>query len=196
VDEQRSTSLCAAAQLLLLQDRRVSSVVVALQGHEADLSTQRTQAKQEARLPPPDGYPSRPSHYQSSSSTRAHPALGLTVGQQKLDLIDKVKGRKAFADLRRSRRRAARGAVRISFVGDSRYEFPCFAFALSRKTGGAVQRNRIRRRLRAIAEELAPQFPPGAYLINASLEAQAMPYGELRANVSAAVAAIIRQEAR
>ena len=107
--------------------------------------------------------------------------------------IGRVKGRSAFQALRTSRRRGSAGPVRITFVGGVEFDRPCLAFALNRKVGGAVQRNRLRRRLRAIAEEFAPQLAPGAYLIAASSEAVTLPYGELRANVSAAIAATMQQ---
>jgi ribonuclease P protein component len=39
---------------------------------------------------------------------------------------------------------------------------PRLGLAVSRKLGGAVVRNRLKRRLRAAFEELAPRVPPGA----------------------------------
>ncbi len=51
------------------------------------------------------------------------------------------------------------------------------AFAVSRRTGGAVQRNRIRRRLRAALGQLPDQLQPGAaYLVGAGTEALTMPF--------------------
>jgi ribonuclease P protein component len=74
-------------------------------------------------------------------------------------------------------------------------EPPKVAFAIGRKVGGAVERNRLRRRLRAIASELAPNLRPGAYLIGAAPEAATLAFGDLRTHVSDAAAAATRDPA-
>lgn len=61
---------------------------------------------------------------------------------------------------------------------------PQVGFAVGKRVGGAVQRNRLRRRLRAIATEVAADLTPGAYLIGAAPEAAALPFRELRTIVS------------
>ena len=54
--------------------------------------------------------------------------------------------------------------------------------AASKKVGGAVVRNRIRRRLKSIARELAPQVRPGAeILIGVRTAASTATSAELRA---------------
>ena len=63
------------------------------------------------------------------------------------------------------------------------------AYAVGRAVGGAVIRNRVRRRLRAIVAEIGPQLRPGAYLVSAGPEAATLPYQELRSAVSRAVTA-------
>ncbi len=52
-----------------------------------------------------------------------------------------------------------------------------------------MERNQLRRRLRAIVNELAPQLRPGAYLIRAAPEAAHLRYGELRTTVIGATEA-------
>jgi ribonuclease P protein component len=42
------------------------------------------------------------------------------------------------------------------------------AYALGRRVGGAVTRNRLRRQLRALLHEAGPRLRPGWYLIGAS----------------------------
>jgi ribonuclease P protein component len=60
------------------------------------------------------------------------------------------------------------------------------AYAVGRAVGGAVVRNRLRRRLRAAVFELGP-LRPGAYLVGAAPEAASLPFGELKAMVSGAL---------
>ena len=68
----------------------------------------------------------------------------------------------------------------VTFVDTSPSDPPQVAYAIGSKVGGAVVRNRLRRRLRAIAHEAAPQLPPGAYLITAAPAAADLTFGELR----------------
>lgn len=104
----------------------------------------------------------------------------------------RVRHSATFRALRFTRLRSRSGPVRIALVDDGDFDRPCVAFAISRKVGGAVVRNRLRRRLRAIAEEVSPQLKPGAYLVTVSTEVTDLSYRELRENVNAAFAAVMR----
>jgi ribonuclease P protein component len=54
------------------------------------------------------------------------------------------------------------------------------AYAVGRRSGGAVARNRVRRRLRAALGQHTPQLRPGAaYLVGAGAETLTMPFDEL-----------------
>jgi ribonuclease P protein component len=57
------------------------------------------------------------------------------------------------------------------------------AYAVGRHVGGAVVRNRCRRRLRVIAAEASPDLAPGAYLIGVGRGIVDLCYGELREQV-------------
>jgi ribonuclease P protein component len=70
------------------------------------------------------------------------------------------------------------------------------AFAIGRKVGIAVERNRIRRQLRTIFRELAPQLRPGMYLIGVAPASAQLRFGELRITVLRALDAIWEQETR
>ena len=65
------------------------------------------------------------------------------------------------------------------------------AFAISRRVGGAVIRNRLRRRLRAIIGELQRSaddpLPPGSYLFLAEPGLGQVPYAELGTRVRAVI---------
>ena len=61
---------------------------------------------------------------------------------------------------------------------------PRVAYAVSRRVGGAVERNRVRRRLRAAVRAHADALDPRAsYLFGAGREAMTMPFDALRRRV-------------
>lgn len=63
----------------------------------------------------------------------------------------------------------------MTFVADSG-DCVNVAFAISRKVGNAVVRNRIRRRLRALIDERTPPPSPGYYLIRCGNETGNLSY--------------------
>jgi ribonuclease P protein component len=83
-----------------------------------------------------------------------------------------------------------RGPVTVTWAPGEPSEPTRIAYTVGRKVGGAVVRNRVRRRLRAVASERASSLQPGAYLIGAGPEAAPMPYGELRAALCEALTAV------
>jgi len=141
---------------------------------EAHVPTEQAQARQEPRVPAPHVDARRPGHPQGTSPQGPPPSVRL---------IWRLRGRAAFAELRRSGRRAQRGPITVTWA-PVQSPAPQVGFAVGRRVGGAVQRNRLRRRLRAIATEVAADLTPGAYLIGAAPEAAALPFRELRRIVS------------
>jgi ribonuclease P protein component len=72
------------------------------------------------------------------------------------------------------------------------------AFAIGRRTGTAVVRNRIRRRLRAALAEMARAdlVPAGAAVVTAGPSVATAPFGTVRRDVARALAgAVARSEA-
>jgi len=69
---------------------------------------------------------------------------------------------------------------------------PRFGFTVSRRCGTAVDRNRIRRRLRAAVAELAPHHadPRFDYVLIARAAAKDRPFAQLKSDVIAAFARI------
>lgn len=61
------------------------------------------------------------------------------------------------------------------------------AYSIGRRVGGSVDRNRLRRRLRAILDELASEIGAGDYLVSAGTGARQSGYRELKAMASNAL---------
>lgn len=66
---------------------------------------------------------------------------------------------------------------------------PRVAYALSRRTGNAVARNRVRRRIRGALQSLPGPLAPGLYLFSSGPAAATLPFDALRAHVAGACAA-------
>jgi ribonuclease P protein component len=102
----------------------------------------------------------------------------------------RVRDRATFLALHSSRRRVRRGSITVTFAPGAPTDPTQVAYAIGRKVGGAVVRNRLRRRLRAIVAELESALAPGAYLLGATAEAAGLSFGELRVVVSEAMQAV------
>jgi ribonuclease P protein component len=95
-----------------------------------------------------------------------------------------VHGRSAFVELRRSKRRVWSGPVRVQFLpAPNAEQARRVAFAVPRKVGTAVERNRCRRRLRAVVAETTASIPAGTYLVAIDQGVRDFPFQELRARV-------------
>jgi ribonuclease P protein component len=138
---------------------------------EEDVPTEQPQAEQEARLPSADAHEGRPGGPPSAPVQGPLAAVGL---------IWPVRERSTFRALARGRRRR-RGDVMVScvVVGPGG-EPPRVAYAIGSRVGGAVVRNRVRRRLRAATRSHAAVLEPGhAYLVGASPPAARASYADL-----------------
>ncbi|WP_419944026.1 ribonuclease P protein component [Candidatus Poriferisodalis sp.] len=71
----------------------------------------------------------------------------------------------------------------MSFAADTELERPRVAFALGRSSGNAVQRNRVRRRLRALLREHADRVRPGRYLLGVRGSASQVTYRRAQAQL-------------
>jgi ribonuclease P protein component len=145
---------------------------------ETNLPTQHPEAGQATRVPAPDVHARRAGHPQGQAAEGPPQAVGL---------IHRISDAATFTALRRSRRRARRGPITVTFVPDARTGPPRVAYAIGRSVGGAVVRNRLRRRMRAVVSELGPHLRPGAYLVGAAPEAASLPFGALQEMVTGAL---------
>jgi ribonuclease P protein component len=105
-------------------------------------------------------------------------------------LIGRIEDRATFAGFSRGRR-AACGPVRVRFVAAPDRSTARVAYAINRKVGTAVVRNRVRRRLRAALAELdrtqPGRLPGGAYLISAEASVAELPFAEVERLVGCVV---------
>lgn len=100
----------------------------------------------------------------------------------------RVRTRRQFALFAKPTGRGQSGPLRISFVADpSAAATVNVAYAISRKVGNAVTRNQIRRRLRALFDDLQPRPLSGNYLIKCGNESGNLSYDDLRHHLSNAV---------
>lgn len=87
---------------------------------------------------------------------------------------------------RRGRRTAGRFAV-VSVVSSSETGVPRFGFVITRKVGGAVVRNRVRRRMKAVAHSLIEQgMPPRDVVVRALPAAVSADWASLHSEIEAA----------
>jgi len=144
-----------------------------LTDREAPVSTQHAEAEEEARVPCPDAHagwsrcPSGPSPEGPGTA-------------QRLSLW-RVRDRATFAEFRGGvrRRRGPLTVVRLP-PRDGAAAPPRVAFAIGRRVGSAVTRNRVRRRLRAALASHASLLTPGAaYLVGAGQQAASWDYATL-----------------
>jgi ribonuclease P protein component len=164
---------------------------------EAHIPAQQAPAGDTPRLPPPHEHPGRPGDRSGPPPQGAGPAVGL---------IGRVGDRGTFEALRREGYRERRGAMTVvhlparsaretgrSGPRDDRSpgDDVRFAYAIGRRVGSAVVRNRLRRRLRAAARDLhrsSGGLPRGSYLVSVRPEAAALTYAELRRDLDDAIA--------
>jgi ribonuclease P protein component len=106
-------------------------------------------------------------------------------------LIGRIRDREAFVRLRRDGARVRIDPLWCSYVPDSSLVPPRVAFAIGRATGSAVERNRLRRRLRAVLRDC--DVPPGLYLFGARADACEHTFAELASAAQTIVSEVRRR---
>jgi ribonuclease P protein component len=102
------------------------------------------------------------------------------------DPVGRIRQRSTFVALRRPAGRAVAGPLRVSWVPPQPADaFSLVGYAIGRRCGTAVRRNRLRRRLRAAVRQA--QIAPGRYLVTAEPAASDLGFGELSSTVRSAM---------
>jgi ribonuclease P protein component len=107
-------------------------------------------------------------------------------------MVGRIRRRATFRTLSRPDGRAQSGGVSVVFINDGpeATAMPVVGYAIGRGHGGAVERNRLKRRLRAAVRASQADLPVGAYLFRARPGAVDLGFAELcRAVRAAALAA-------
>ena len=158
---------------------------------ETYLSAECSEAGQNARIPQADVDQGRPGRDSSTSGERSPTAVGVTTGGQPSSrstvTIGPVRSRHTHEALRRSSARGRSGPVSVAFVADSSWSGAEVAYAINRRVGIAVVRNRLRRRLKAIMAELGPSLPSGAYVVRTGPDGPSLGFAELKVAMSQAL---------
>jgi ribonuclease P protein component len=111
-------------------------------------------------------------------------------------LIDRVRERHAFARLGREGTRIRRSALWCSWCPDPASTTTSVAFAITRAYGPAVNRNRLRRRLRSILRELdrSEPLPPILLLVGVRPQPVELTFDRLQDELTALIREIRRQQ--
>lgn len=98
-----------------------------------------------------------------------------------LPAAHRLRRRAEFVAAARRGRRAARRTVAVSILDSPGNGDPTrIGFVVGRQVGGAVVRNRVRRRLRALVAARLDQLPPGSRVVVRALPgAQEVTYAQL-----------------
>jgi ribonuclease P protein component len=132
---------------------------------QENLSAEQPASCEGPRIPAPHAHSRRPCHPRCASPQGPHRAFRLVIPRLLLAKANRVTRPEDFRRVvRRGHRAAATSTVLYSLRSDESTAVR-FGFIVSKSVGGAVVRNRIRRRLRAISSELLPTVPGGTDVV-------------------------------
>lgn len=146
---------------------------------ETPFPTAQSPAREEARVPPPHGDPRR------EASVEGPPPEGAASAGSV-----RCRGRSGFQALRAAPT-ARSGPLAVSWLPASSCRETRLVFAINKRVGKAVVRNRLRRQLKE-ALRRDHTLPAGAYLVRVQPRAATLSFQELSSHVSRAAGAATR----
>ncbi len=93
--------------------------------------------------------------------------------------VDRLRGRRTFTALAQQGRTVRNGPLRVRFLAAPANSAASVGYAISKATGNAVERNRIRRRLRAAIQASTMPLTSGFYLVSADAAVARLPFTDL-----------------
>ncbi len=158
---------------------------------ETHLSAERAQASQDPRVSQAHVEQGRTGHHPVAPGQGSPSSVGVTAGPVERELavrtVGPVRRRRTFEQLRQSPHRGRSGPIAVSYVEQKSWSRMEIAYAIGRRVGSAVTRNRLRRRLKAVMAERASSLPAGAYVVRAGPEASPLGFDELRVTMGRAL---------
>jgi ribonuclease P protein component len=129
---------------------------------EEDVSAQEARAQARAWLHGPHGFEGRSTRARSSSGQGAQAALGLTAaaGLEDAPVLPMIRRRADFEAIGRNGQARATPQLVLRWMRTDRAESR-IGLSTPRSLGGAVQRNRVRRRLRELVRARLERIGPG-----------------------------------
>jgi ribonuclease P protein component len=151
---------------------------------EAHLSAEQSRARAPARLPVADGDPGRPQHH--PGAPRARPQVPVRLNSAGLSTLRK---RADFLRANAGRRVAMPGFVLLVRPREDEDPGIRIGYTVTKKIGGAVVRNRMKRRFRALAAELLPTHGVAGvdYVLIGRAGGVERDFGQLRAELTKAL---------
>ncbi len=109
--------------------------------------------------------------------------------------VGRISHRATFVALRKPAARATVGPLRVSWLPPAPAgTIPQVGYAIGKRCGTAVRRNRLRRRLREAVRN--QPIAPGTYLVIAEPEAAELSFTELASTVGSAMSSAARKGTR
>ena len=158
---------------------------------EADVPTQRAQARQDTRFPEADVDQGRTGRDPLAPGEGAPTTVGVTAGDRRerpsAARPGPVRSRRTFEALWHDSSQGRSGPFNVRFVYQSTWSRTEVAYAINRRVGNAVVRNRLRRRMRAVMAEQASSLPVGAYVVSTGPGGSKLGFDELKVAMSQAL---------
>jgi ribonuclease P protein component len=137
-------------------------------GEQADVPAEQPSASEDARVPPAHAHARRPGDPRSPAVQGPLAAVRLTARLEVLPAAARLRRRAEFTAAVRGGYRASTPllVVHLQLAGpDESSRTRAAGFVVARPVGGAVDRNRVRRRLRHLVRDRLDRLPAGAHLV-------------------------------